>query len=59
MDKANLSSVRKRIEQAKQPYEVYDSLGRLKQEVFPYTPTGRLVIEIIYSRDELYKNEAV
>ena len=36
MDKANLSSVRKRIEQAKQPYEVYDSLGRLKQEVFPY-----------------------
>jgi hypothetical protein len=60
MDKVSIQATRRRIDKAKQPYEVYDNKGRLKKVVNPCSPYGgSLVVEIIYSRNELSKNEAV
>ncbi len=59
MDKAKIEAVRKRIDKVKEPIEVFDNKGRLKKIITPYSAMGHLEVEIIYSRDELCKNETI
>lgn len=59
MDKARIEAIRKRIDKVKEPIEVYDDKGRLKKVITPYSAIGHLEVEIIYSRDELHKNETI
>ena len=59
MDKAKIEAVRKRIDKVKEPIEVYDDKGRLKKIITPHSPYGHLEVEIIYSRNELHKNQAI
>ena len=59
MDKARIEAIRKRIDKVKEPIEVYDDKGRLKKIITPHSPYGHLEVEIIYSRNELRKNETI
>ena len=59
MDKARIEAIRKRIDKVKEPIEVYDDKGRLKKIIAPHSPYGHLEVEIIYSRNELHKNQAI
>ncbi len=59
MDRSKIEAIRKRIVKIKEPIEVYDDKGRLKKIITPHSPYGHLEVEIIYSRDELRKNETI
>jgi len=59
MDKARINSLRKRIRKVKEPIEVYNEQGQLKKVIMPYSGLGNFEVEIIYSRDELQKNETI
>ena len=59
MDRSKIEAIRKRIDKVKEPIEVYDDKGRLKKIITPHSHYGHLEVEIIYSRDELRKNETI
>jgi ACT domain-containing protein len=59
MDKARIKSIKERVRKVKEPIEVYNEEGQLKKVIMPYSGLGHLEVEIIYSRDELRKNETI
>jgi ACT domain-containing protein len=59
MDKARIDSIKERFRKVKEPVEVYNEQGQLKKVIMPYSGLGNFEVEIIYSRDELCKNETI
>ena len=59
MDKARIDSIKERFRKVKEPIEVYNEQGQLKKVTMPYSGLGNFEVEIIYSRDELCKNETI
>ena len=59
MDKARIDSIKERFRKVKEPIEVYNEQGQLIKEIMPYSGLGNFEVEIIYSRNELQKNETI
>ena len=59
MDKARIDSIKERFRKVKEPIEFYNEQGQLKKVIMPYSGLGNFEVEIIYSRDELCKNETI
>ena len=59
MDKAKIDSIKERFRKVKEPVEVYNEQGQLKKVIMPYSGLGNFEVEIIYSREELCKNETI